>query len=93
MFENFIYLQNAIDGDLEVRIANACYHVIMAEKRQCPYSALVTWIRRKISFALLNSITTCLRGNQCSKPTLTASTENDAVVSKSLATANNIRTE
>ena len=24
---------------------------VMAEKRQCPYSALVTWIRRKISFA------------------------------------------
>ena len=24
MFENFIYLQNAIVGDLEVIIANAC---------------------------------------------------------------------
>ena len=63
---------------------------IMAEKRQCPYNALVTWIRRKISFSILNSITTCLRGSRCSNSTLTASTENDAVVSDSLTTANNI---
>ena len=43
---------------------------IMAEKKQCPYIALLTWIRRKISFAILNYITTCLRGSRCSKPTL-----------------------
>ena len=62
---------------------------IISEKRDCPYSLSVTWIRRKLSFSLINSITTCIRGSRCSSPNyLPLSTENDIVVSEVLATKN-----
>ena len=59
---------------------------IIAEKRDAPYNTIVTWVRRKVGFATINSITTCLRGSRCINNQLTSSIENDAVVSESVAT-------
>ena len=58
---------------------------IIAEKRDAPYNTIITWVRRKVGFATINSITTCLRGSRCINNQLTSSIENDAVVSESVA--------
>ena len=61
----------------------------LAEKRNQAYSLSVTWIRRKISFSLLNSITTCVRGSRSLDVyNLPASADNGIVVSEALATKN-----
>ena len=46
--------------------ANKCYSRIaekLAEKRDEPYSLVISWIRRKISFSLMKSIIICIRGS------------------------------
>ena len=48
---------------------------IIAEKRGHSYSLLVTWMRRKILFSLMNSVTTCLRGSRSSNTYLPTSIE------------------
>ena len=44
--------------------ANKCYSRIaekLAEKRDEPYSVMMSWIRRKISFSMIKSIIMCIR--------------------------------
>ena len=64
--------------------------LMIAEKRNHHYSLTVTWMRRKILFSLMNSITTCIRGSRSlfcySNQNLPTSTEHDIVVSEVLAT-------
>ena len=47
--------------------ANKCYFQIakkLAEKRDELYSVMMSWIRRKISFLMMKSIITCIRGSR-----------------------------
>ena len=37
---------------------------IISEKRHEPYSLISAWIRRKLSFALINSVCVCIRGSR-----------------------------
>ena len=47
--------------------AKKCYSRIaekIAEKRDEPYSLMISWIRRKISFSMMKSIITCICGSR-----------------------------
>ena len=37
---------------------------MIAEKRKVPYSIIASWVRRKIMFAIVNSLCICLRGSR-----------------------------
>ena len=37
---------------------------LLADKRKEEYSVMATWVRRKLSFALMRSVTMCLRGSR-----------------------------
>ena len=50
--------------------ANKCYSRIaekLAEKRDEPYSVMMSWVRRKISFSKMKSIIMCIRGSRSIK--------------------------
>ena len=50
--------------------ANKCYSRIaekLAEKRDEPYSVMMSWIRRKIFFSMMKSIIMCIRGSRSIK--------------------------
>ena len=50
--------------------ANKCYFRItekLAKKRYEPYSVIMSWIRRKISFSMMKSIIMYIRGNRSIK--------------------------
>ena len=52
------------------REASKCYSRIvdmLSEKRYEPYPITVSWIRRNLSFSLMRSIITCIRGNRTFK--------------------------
>ena len=57
---------------------------MITEKRDQPYSAIASWIRRKIYFSLIRSIGMCIRGRRSvtSSNDLLTSTTNDAVASE-----------
>ena len=58
---------------------------IIAEKRESQYNVTVSWIRRKISFALINAITTCIRWSRVSDArSLVPSITNEILVSEEL---------
>ena len=59
---------------------------IIAEKRQAKQHIITTWIRRKISFSLIRSIGTCLRGSRTTfGNNLENSMSNDAQISEYVA--------
>ena len=37
---------------------------MISEKRHQPYSLVSAWIRRKLSFAIINSVCVCIRGSR-----------------------------
>ena len=50
--------------------ANKCYSRIvekLAEKRDEPYSVMMSWIWRKISFSMMKSIFICIYGSRSIK--------------------------
>ena len=57
---------------------------MIAEKRDQPYSVIASWIRRKIYFSLITSISMCIRGSRsvASSNDLLTSRTNDAVASE-----------
>ena len=57
---------------------------MIAEKRRQPYAIIITWIKRKISFALSQNIGMCIRGSRSVRccDNIVPSTEDDACISE-----------
>ena len=68
-YGSFTPLVFSVNGGMG-KEANKCYSQIdekLAEKRDEPYSVMMSWIRRKISFSMMKSIIMCIRGSQLIK--------------------------
>ena len=66
---SFTPLVFSINGGMG-REASKCYSRVtemLSEKRDKPYSLTMSWIRRKLSFSLMRSIITCIRGRRTFK--------------------------
>ena len=62
---SFTLLVFSVNGGMG-KVANKCYSRIaekLAEKRDEPYSVMMSWIRRKISFLMVKSVIMCIRGS------------------------------
>ena len=72
-------------------MADECkrYHSRLAEllstKKEEDYSTTMSWIRTKVSFALLRSALLCLRGSRCTRRAPLNITDNDFEIDKELA--------
>ena len=69
--------------------ANKCYFRItekLAKKRYEPYSVIMSWIRRKISFSMMKSIIMYIRGNRSSRSKKNITSRNYQVTVKLDAT-------
>ena len=64
---------------------------LIASKRNIQYSVASAWIKRKISFSLMNSIGLCVRGSRAvfSNVNIENSMNNDPVASETLVRINN----
>ena len=75
----------------EESMADECkrYHSSLAEllstKKGEDYSTTMSWIRAKVSFALLRSALLCLRGSRCTRRAPLNITDNDFEIDKELA--------
>ena len=61
------------------------YHSRLAELQGENYSTTMSWIRAKVSFALLRSALPCLRGSRCTRRAPLNITDNDFKTDKELA--------
>ena len=59
--------------------------VTISEKRDVEYNRIITWVRRKVIFSLLNSVSMCVRGSRSSSnPHLINSMANDVCSSEQM---------
>ena len=67
---SFTPLFFSINGGMGRENASKCYSRIaemLSEKRDEPYSLTMSWIRRKLSFSLMRSMITCIKGSKIFK--------------------------
>ena len=67
--ERFTQLVFSVNGGMG-KEGNKCYFRItenLGKKRYEPYSVIMSWIRRKISFSMMKSIIMYIRGNRSIK--------------------------
>ena len=57
---------------------------LIAEKKKQRYSVISSWVKRKISFSLMNSVGLCLRGSRslADRNDIEMSMTNDAMMSE-----------
>jgi hypothetical protein len=66
---------------------------MIAEKRKQPYSLIAAWLKRKICFSLMRSISLCIRGSRTKNPSyqthaLLTSISEDAATSEAVSRIN-----